>query len=120
MKPLLFTAVIICSLIPRDAHAQVASTSTMPRSSNTVPGYLGIENLRCDCTLNLGSNGRPRRFTFRSEPIVMGIQDGSAADGLLETGDVITHMDGYSLLTPEGAQRFASISPGDDVHLTIR
>lgn len=120
MKPLVFTAVVVCALIPRGAQAQVATTLTMPRAWNPVPGYLGIENLRCDCTLSLGARGRPRSFTFRSEPIVMGIAEGSPGDGLLESGDVITHIGGYPLLGREGAQRFASIEPGDEVQLTIR
>lgn len=113
MRKLLYVFVVVCALIPGAARAQAAVW-------NTVPGYLGIENLRCDCTLALGRQGVPRLFVFRSEPIVDAVADDSPADGILEEGDVITQIDGISLLNREGARRFAAIAPGDDVHLTIR
>jgi membrane-associated protease RseP (regulator of RpoE activity) len=111
--------VVTCSLLPHAVAGQTASAGEAPRTWNTVAGYLGIENLQCDCTLAMGSEGVSRRFVFRSEPVVTGVADGSPADGILERGDVISRIDGISLLTLEGARRFAAIAPGDDVHLTI-
>jgi membrane-associated protease RseP (regulator of RpoE activity) len=52
--------------------------------------------------------------------MVLGIVPGSPSSGLLRRGDLITHVNGYSILTSEGARRFSSIEPGDDVDLTFK
>lgn len=113
-------AIVICALVPRpDASAQVATAG--PRTAWTVAtNYLGIENFSCNCTMSFGSATTPRQFEFRSEPIVLGVMRRGPSFGLLERGDAITHIDGVSILTAEGGRRFASITPGDDVNLTIR
>jgi membrane-associated protease RseP (regulator of RpoE activity) len=87
---------------------------------STATNYLGIDNFNCDCTLSFGSPNVPRRFVFRSEPIVLGVAADGASYGILRRGDLITHVDGQSILTTEGARRFAGIEPGDDVNLTIK
>jgi hypothetical protein len=115
-----FAAVVVCSLIPRrPALAQVATTVGPATAWSTSTNYLGIENFSCDCTIT-GRGSSARRFVFRSEPTVLGIVPGSASYGILYRGDVITHIDGISILTSEGARRFSSIDPGDDVMLTFR
>jgi hypothetical protein len=43
----------------------------------------------------------------------------AARAGLLP-GDVITHIDGVSILTPAGAKRFGGVVPGQKVKLTVR
>ena len=115
-----FTAVVMCALVPRNtARAQVATTFAPSTAWSTSANYLGITNFRCDCTISPGAESSVRRFVFRSEPVVLGIVRGSPAYGILSRGDVITHVDGYSILTSEGARRFSSIEPGDDVNLTF-
>jgi hypothetical protein len=115
----LYISVVVCALIPRaNAHAQTASTGVTAWSTAT--NYLGIENFRCDCTLSSSSVGGPRRFTFRSEPMVLGVASDGPSYGILRRGDYISHIDGQSILTLEGARRFAGIEPGDDVNLTIK
>jgi hypothetical protein len=52
--------------------------------------------------------------------VVLGVMRRGPSYGKLRRGDVITHVDGQSLLTAEGGRRFASIDPGDDVDLTVR
>jgi hypothetical protein len=114
------SAVVVCSLVPRrPALAQVATTVGPATAWSTSTNYLGIENFSCDCTIT-GSGNSPRRFIFRSEPMVLGIVPGSASYGILYRGDVITHIDGISILTTEGARRFSSIDSGDDVQLTFK
>ena len=103
----LFAAVVICALVPRtDAHAQGPVARAMTAWS-TATNYLGIDNFSCDCTLSFGSPNVPRRFVFRSEPIVLGVAADGASYGILRRGDYITHVGGYSILTTEGARRFA-------------
>lgn len=112
-------ALVVCALIPRrTAEAQVATT--IARSHwTTATQVLGIENFRCDCTISTSSDSR-KRFVFRSEPTVLGVMRRGPSYGLLYRGDVITHIDGYSILSTEGARRFSSIEPGDDVDLTFK
>lgn len=109
---------VVCALIPRGADAQVATTIS-PSRWTTATQVLGIENFRCDCTISTSSDSR-RRFVFRSEPTVLGVSRRGPAYGILYRGDVITHVDGYSILSSEGARRFSSIEPGDDVDLSFK
>ena len=110
--------VVIASLAPGRAAAQVATGGTTTINS-TGAGYLGILQLKCDCTLRVDSEDRFRSFRFRTDPVIMRIESGSPADGVLRSGDFITHIDGARLRTPIGAQRFADIRPGQNVALTI-
>ena len=112
-------AVVVAALVPRPATAQEAAGGSTTINT-TSAGYLGLLSLRCDCTLRPDPDVRKRFFVFRSEPVVRSIEAGSPAAGVLRRGDAITHMDGISLLTTEGAQRFATIRPGQRVNLTIR
>jgi hypothetical protein len=115
----LIAPVVLCALIPGATHAQVAS-SQPTTVWTTATGNLGIENFRCNCTITGASAAGPVRYTFRSEPTITGIISGSPSDGIRRRGDVLTQVDGRSLLTAEGARKFAGIEPGDDVKLTIR
>ena len=109
-------AVVVCSLIPRrPALAQVATTVGPATAWSTSTNYLGIENFSCDCTIT-GTGSSARRFVFRSEPTVLGIVPGSASYGILYRGDVITHIDGISILTSpiggeEGFRRTDALAP---------
>jgi membrane-associated protease RseP (regulator of RpoE activity) len=116
-----FAAVVICALVPRNPIAAQVSTTVSPSTAwMTSTNYLGITNFRCDCTVGPAADNGARRFIFRSEPMVLGVVRGSPSYGILSRGDVITHINGYSILTSEGARRFSSIEPGDDVDLTFK
>jgi hypothetical protein len=116
-----YAAVVLCALVPRgNVGAQVASSGGPATAWSTGTNNLGIENFRCDCTLSSGSGNTPRRFVFRTEPMVLGVVRGGPSWGTLARGDYITHIDGVSILTTDGARRLAAVEPGDDVDLTIR
>ena len=109
-------AAAICVLWPFTATAQTPATASAP----TAVGFLGITGIECDCTLTSGRDGRVRQFVFRSEPVILAIAPGSPAASKLHPGDVITHVNGASILSAEGARRFAHIRPGEGVALGIR
>ena len=114
--------VVVCAIVPHTLPAQTGAGTSRGRLTAwmTATNYLGIDNFECDCTLSFDSRSNARHFTFRSEPVVLGVRPGGPSDGLLQRGDVITHVDGRSITTAEGGSRFAAISPGDDVDFTIR
>lgn len=117
----LFSAIVVCSLIPTPGHAQIASTplpSIAGPTRGTTLGFIGISNVKCNCTFFTEGDGS-RTFTFRSNPVVLGIYEGSPADGALERGDTITAIDGYGLMTTEGARRFANVQPGQRLTLNV-
>jgi hypothetical protein len=88
---------VLALAVPASARAQCAGGAAM------VPA-LGIELVECDCTV-----GSPNAaaWRFRTPPKVVSIAEGSAADGVLQPGDVILQVGGIAITTPEGAAAFA-------------
>ncbi|MFQ5680417.1 MAG: PDZ domain-containing protein, partial [Gemmatimonadota bacterium] len=81
-------------------------------------GWLGV-TLRCsECVIRRGDTGRWDEYTFREPPEIAGVTRGSPADRAdLRVGDVLTHVAGLALTTPDGARAFARLRPGDVVTL---
>jgi len=118
---ILYAAVVISALVPGGGRvAAQGVASVRPTIWTSSLGYLGIENLRCDCTFRTEPDANGRMFIFRSNPIVTRVDAGSPAAGILMGGDTITQIDGVSILSVDGARRFTNIRPGDDVNLQIR
>lgn len=60
-------------------------------------------------------------WEFREYPRIYSVDPGSPAERAgLQRGDALTHIDGVSLLTPEGGRRFESSRPGQTVTWTYR
>jgi membrane-associated protease RseP (regulator of RpoE activity) len=118
---ILYSVIVLCALIPGGrAPAQGTGASATAKVVDSNIGYLGIENLRCNCTISYNSNPPQVRYTFRSEPMILGVIPGSPGSGILMRGDTIVQIDGYPLLSSEGARRFSNIEPGDDVNFLLR
>lgn len=118
---ILYAAVVISALVPGGGPvAAQGVASVRPTIWTSSLGYLGIENLRCDCTFRTEPDADGRMFIFRSNPVVTRVDAGSPASGILMAGDTITQIDGVSILSVDGARRFTNIRPGDDVNLQIR
>jgi membrane-associated protease RseP (regulator of RpoE activity) len=79
----------------------------------------GFSRFECNCAFSVFADGR-RRWSFRSEPVVRGVREGSPADGVIEAGDVITAIDGMLITTREAGERFATAEPGEQVTFTVR
>ncbi len=111
--------VVVASIIPDRAGAQVAAGGRNTTINTTSAGYLGILQLKCDCTLRVDPEERFRFFVFRSDPVVASIEAGSPAGNVLRNGDQLVRIDGAALRSAEGARKFASVEPGQKVNLTI-
>ncbi len=60
-------------------------------------------------------------WRFEEYPTIYSVDPGSPADRAgMRRGDVLTSIDGVSLLSREGGQRFASVEPGQAVTWTYR
>ena len=116
----------VLALVPRVAGAQegdmfvrVTPTEGQCPTDTYVVGYIGYKDLECNCSFTIAPDG-PRRYDFRAEPIIGGVEPGSPADGKLRAGDVIAAIDGHLITTREGGRRFARITPDEPVTLTVR
>lgn len=110
-------AALISLLALSASMAQAQGASGGSRGSVMV-GHLGITDIECDCTFD-GRNPNARSFRFRSNPVILGVDDDGPSDGLLFRGDTIFDIDSRSLRSRDGALRFANIRPGQTVTLGI-
>jgi len=95
-----------------------------PRSSETpsfrpeaLPqGWLGI-GLTCqDCGGQVGEGEKAPIWSFGTLPTISYVDpEGPSARAGLRRGDQLTHIDGVSLLSPEGGRRFGAVKPGQVV-----
>lgn len=84
-------------------------------------GWSGF-GLTCrDCGGRPGDEGEPPVWEFGTLPTVYFLDPGSpAARAGIQIGDLLTQLDGVSLLTEEGGRRFGALKPGQSVRWTIR
>jgi C-terminal processing protease CtpA/Prc len=68
--------------------------------------------------MKLGSG--ERSWLFQSEPLITGIRRDGPADGKLRSGDVIVGIDGMLIMTRQAGVRFANITAGEPVDITVR
>lgn len=81
-------------------------------------GDLGVDALRCNCTVT--SKPGHRTWSFRDAPEILDIDPDGPAAGRLEPGDVLTALDGIAITRPEAGERFANLAPDERVRLTVR
>jgi hypothetical protein len=99
---------------------QAPRAPTPPATPRSMPrGWLGV-GLDCsDCYVST-DDGR-RRWHFSDAPSISYVdKDSPAQRAGLRRGDVITHVNGVSLLSREGGTLFGSVRPGQALRLGIR
>ncbi len=112
---------------PRVGIAVVAPAPPRPE----VPGEpmlpSGVEphatlgfGFRCDhCGYGTEVDGTGR-WTFRSPPEVIGLDEGTGiGSSALRRGDLLIRLDGLDLVSEEGGRRFANIRPGEALTWTV-
>lgn len=92
----------------------------VPDSPASPRGWFGF-SIRCnDCGWSRNGNEPYPRWESTTPPEISLIAPGSPADRAgFKTGDLITHVDGQSILQPEGSRRFGMLKPGQRVRLTV-
>jgi hypothetical protein len=91
-----------------------APTLIVPR------GWFGFGFNCGDCYARPGVPDSGAVWLFGSLPRVYSVDlGGPAARAGVRRGDVITHIDGISILSPEGGRRFGAIRPGQAVRWTL-
>ncbi len=119
-KALLIVLVLAWAAVwPGSAAAQEQTAEAACAEGEFVVADYGFSGLECNCAFSVFTDGR-RRWSFRSEPQVRGVRDGSPADGVIERGDIITAIDGLLITTREAGERFATVKPGEEVTFTVR
>lgn len=81
-------------------------------------GWVGIEGLACNCTVS--TSGEVPEWSFRSEPMILGVEEGSRADGVLRAGDEIVAIDGDLITTARAGRAYGALRPGTPMRLTVR
>jgi hypothetical protein len=118
-KAALITLGLAVTVLCTDSAMAQEETAAACSEGEFVVADYGFSGLECNCAFSVFEDGR-RRWSFRSEPVVRGVKDGSPADGVIERGDVITAIDGMLITTREAGERFATVKPGEQVTFTVR
>jgi hypothetical protein len=109
------------------AAAVVAPATPEPPEPPVVPaspasprGWFGF-SIRCsDCGWSrTGDEPYPRWESTTHPEVTRVAPDGPAAAAGIRSGDLVTHVDGISILTPEGGRRFGALQPGQRVRLGL-
>jgi hypothetical protein len=83
-------------------------------------GWSGFGLTCSNCGGQPGGDGAPPVWEFGTLPTIYFLDPGSpAARAGFQIGDVLTHLDGISLVTEEGGRRFGALKPGQNVRWTI-
>jgi hypothetical protein len=114
---------------PTAAQAEAAAVAAVP-AVPTIPavpespasprGWFGF-SIRCsECGWSRSGNEEYPRWESETNPEVTRVApDGPAAAAGILSGDLITHVDGISILTREGGKKFGALQPGQRVRLGL-
>ncbi|HEY8164782.1 MAG TPA: PDZ domain-containing protein [Gemmatimonadaceae bacterium] len=114
---------------PTAAQAEAAAVAAVP-AVPTIPavpespasprGWFGF-SIRCSqCGWSRSGNEEYPRWESETNPEVTRVApDGPAAAAGILSGDLITHVDGISILTREGGKKFGALQPGQRVRLGL-
>jgi S1-C subfamily serine protease len=125
--PMVAARAMVGPLPPIAAEAAAAAIAVVPPVPPTVPaspasprGWFGF-SIRCnDCGWSRNGDEEFPRWESVTHPEVTRVApDGPAAAAGIRSGDLITHVDGVSILTPEGGRRFGRLLPGQRVRLGL-
>ena len=103
----------------RAPRAPRASAEMAPRAR--AKGWLGVGLSCIECGISADAPEGERIWEFHDLPEISYVDPESpAARSGLRRGDVLTHVDGVSLLTDEGGRRFGAVRPGQSVKLAYK
>jgi len=96
-------------------------TPTVPAVPAMPRGWFGFA-IRCNgCGWSSSSATSDPVWESDEVPQIWRIEKGSPADVAgLRNGDRITHIDGHSILSREGARRFGRVRPGERIRLRVQ
>jgi hypothetical protein len=121
----LVLVVLLTTVAPIRAAAQIRGNGPpLGESSGPRPLLFGfaLECVRCESRSPRGFPGRGPAATwhYNEYPRIVDVAPGGPADRVgIRRGDVLMDVDGISLLTDEGAQRFSALRAGDTVRLKL-
>lgn len=100
--------------------AAVPTVAAVPESPASPRGWFGF-SIRCsECGWSRSGNEEYPRWESETHPEVTRVApDGPAARAGIRSGDLLTHVDGISILTPEGGRKFGALQPGQRVRLGL-
>ena len=104
-------------------HAQEDPDPSQRQLIRTIPrpgAMLGIEQMRVESNSDLTITPDEIYYTFTSEPRIRAIDPDGPAAGILQRGDVIVAIDGLLITTHQAGVRYAGITAGEPVEITVR
>lgn len=113
-------ALILGIALPDACAAQVRDPRTASCPADRVSPDLGIGILCEDCLIRSHRDRGGPPITFPAPPLIDEVHRGGAAEGVLQTGDVLLAVDGVSIVGRAGGYAFDAIRPHVPARLTIQ
>ena len=113
-------ALILGIALPGACTAQGQDPRTASCPADRVGPALGI-GIHCDgCLIRSHRDPRGPAITFPAPPLIDEVHRGGAADGVLQSGDVLLAIDGVSIVGRAGGFAFDAMRPHVPARLTIQ
>jgi S1-C subfamily serine protease len=108
------------TFVTADSISMQVRPSPVEMNLNTTRGWLGLALDCLRCTVDrVDRTAHDSSLRFTTPPRVVAVEPGAAEQAGFRRGDVIRSIDGFPMISAEGARRFSSMRAGERVNFVV-